>query len=121
MTKEDLGESRSRVQSEQSTPKEISSTAGQMKVSQTETSASGTRKTLSLLECDVDVITGETKQCRRIPIYDESLRAKVAEDPGETSEGTVSEPDKTTTDDGCTATTCNIKQRLKKRLNKQNL
>ncbi len=59
MKEDNVGESRSSPQAEQSAPKEISSTAGQMKVSQTGILPSGTAKKLYLMECDEVIATGE--------------------------------------------------------------
>lgn len=120
MTKEEIGESRSRVQTEQSAPKEKSSISEEMKVSPMSTPPSGTRKILSLLECEVDVVSGETRYCRRIPIYDDPVAVPAVG-------GTVNVPStplNTTSVDasneGCSPTNCSISAFLKKKKEKSN-
>lgn len=118
MTKEENGDPRSSVQTEQSAPKEFSSTPKQMKVSQTNAPSSGTRKTISLLECEVDVTTGETKHCRRIPIYDETVPAAGVVISENLAKESSDYPTPSNEKKGCTLTTCELKQRKKKWQNK---
>lgn len=86
-----------RSDTEQGTPKEISSTSGQMKVSQTNIPRPGTRKKVYLLECEENVITGETNYCRRIPIYDEPFPRA---------------PRQAMVNEGCTQNDCDVSQQL---------
>lgn len=112
MQENEDGASQSRLETDQSTPKEISSTARKMKVSEKNTPSTGTRKKMYLLECDEDVITGETNYCRRIPLYDEPIPGTVTDGPGTPPAISPAASRQATTNGGCTPTKCDISSRL---------
>jgi hypothetical protein len=116
MQENESGASQSRLETDQGTPKEISSTSGQMKVSQTNIPPSGTRKKIYLLECDEDIITGETNYCRMIPIYDDPIPGPVTRSSENVSEVSTSASRQVTANGGCTQTKCNLSRQLQKRL-----
>ena len=110
MVKIDVGGSQSRPAAVPGTPKEIPSVPGPTNVSQqTNIPSTGTRKRMYLMECDEDVATGKTNYCRRIPIYDEPL-------PGKAPEVDPVVPRKATANGKCTPDTCDISQRVPRRL-----
>jgi len=115
-TEDNSGGSPLRSATEQGTPKEISSTSGQMKVSQTNIPRSGTRKKVYLLECEENVTTGETNYCRRIPIFDEPFTGPETDSSGNVAEVSPNASRQATVNDGCSQTVCDVPQRLQKRL-----
>jgi hypothetical protein len=108
MNSEDVGESRSSLQPEQSAPKGISSTPGEMKVSQKNVPPTGTRKKMYLLECDEDLITGETNYCRRIPIYDDPIMDPLNGSPVNAAVVSPNASRQATANGGCTQTKCDV-------------
>jgi hypothetical protein len=112
MQEDESGASQSRLETNQGTPKEISSTPGEMNVSQTNTTPSGTRKKRYLLECDEDIVTGETNYCRRIPLYDEPIPGTVTDGLGTPPTVSSIASRQATANGGCTSPKCDISSRL---------
>lgn len=116
MTESKEGVPGSRLETDQGTPIEISSTSGQMNASPKNTPLTGTRNKMYLLDCNEDIVTGEINYCRRIPIYDNPKPATVIDIPGSLPPAPPSASRQAVAKSGCTQTKCEVPRQLRKRL-----
>jgi hypothetical protein len=116
MKQDDMGGSPLRSETAQGTPKEISSTSGQMKVSPKNTAPLGTRKRTFLMECEEDISTGELTSCRRIPVYDEPFPGTVTDRSGNVPDVAPITSRQSTANRECTQTSCAVPRRLHRSL-----